>query len=192
MSTGCSRAGGAWSRGGATRASAWSKPHCPPAVGCHQSPAGRRRPGWPGAELAAPPGLKPAGRLPTYRPGDHGPCVAGRRDRGDGTGRRAGATSTARRRPPLSRRSYRFCGQGVLARVGWPCGRNATSAARSQRRAVCWLTPLRWPIWVVLNPSAWYSRTSSSRLGAWLERPGSRRGMLEFCSHCLTVDVPTP
>jgi hypothetical protein len=46
-----------------------------------------------------------------------------------------------RRRPPLSPRSYRLGGRGVLARVGWPCGRNATSAARSQRSAVCWLTP---------------------------------------------------
>jgi hypothetical protein len=56
-------------------------------------------------------------------------------------GGRAAATSTVAKRPPLSRRSYRLGGRGVLARVGWPCGRNATSAARSQRSAVCWLTP---------------------------------------------------
>jgi hypothetical protein len=29
----------------------------------------------------------------------------------------------------------------VPARVGWPCGRNATPAARTHRWAVCWLTP---------------------------------------------------
>ncbi|HZA81680.1 MAG TPA: hypothetical protein VFC13_09440, partial [Actinomycetes bacterium] len=33
-----------------------------------------------------------------------------------------------RRRRPLSRGSYRLGGRGVLARVGWPWGRKATSA----------------------------------------------------------------
>jgi hypothetical protein len=61
-----------------------------PPIACWPAPAGLAR-----AKLAAPPGLKPTGRLPTSPPGDHGPCVAGRRDRGDGTGGRAGATSTA-------------------------------------------------------------------------------------------------
>jgi hypothetical protein len=51
--------------------------------------------GRAGQGRAGSPARAQAGRLLTYRPGDHGPCVAGRRDRGDGTGGRAGATSTA-------------------------------------------------------------------------------------------------
>ena len=61
-----------------------------PPIVCWPAPAGLAR-----AELAVPPRRKRAGRLPRYPPGDHGPWVAGRRDWGDGTGGRAGATSTA-------------------------------------------------------------------------------------------------
>lgn len=80
--------------GGAARASAWSKPAAGlPAVGrCRQPPAEPSRPGWRGSELAAPPGLKRAGRLPTYPPGDR--ACAWRVAATGVMGWRAGETST--------------------------------------------------------------------------------------------------
>src|SRR5918995_4159377 len=78
------------------------------------------------------------------------------------------------------------CGNGRVAgsaRTGGPAGRKGIPDARSHPCAVCWATPWRWAICVVLRPSSWYSRRSSAPLGARLRRPGARRAMPALPSH---------
>ena len=112
MSTGCSRSGGA-GRGAAQRGPRRGRSHT-----ARQSPAGRRRPGWPGSSWqprqgsSRPAGCRPIGQETTARAWRV--AATGVLGLAGGLARRR----RRRRRPPLSPRSYRLGG----ARCAGPGG----------------------------------------------------------------------